>query len=480
MAQQLIYFITSAEKIPALPLEKKLFNQYDRIMKNYVNKIKKAVLLTGDIVVLWLSLGLTLTIRYGDIFNQQIWRLHFWPFVFIYALWLVIFFIGGLYDLGSARNNWRFYNNLFKTLLGAGVIAAALFYLVPFFGITPKTNLVLNLTIFAILFSLWRNLYNFWAKSSHLFNRVLIVGKTKESEEIVQQVARNPQLGYKIQKFVHLDDVKIVFDLIEVIVKNKINTIVVAVHLHKNPDLIKNLYNCLPLKISLLDIPTFYERITGKIPVSGIEEIWFLENLMNKQRDLYEAFKKVADLLIALTAFLVSLPLYPLIALLIKINSPGPIFYTQKRVGQDGKIFTIYKFRSMVVDAEKNGAVWARKNDCRVTGVGRLLRSTRLDEIPQLLNVLRGDMAFVGPRPERPEFAFNNNVLAKLPFYQIRHLIKPGLTGWAQIKFHYASSEKDTLEKLQYDLYYLKNRSFFLDMAIILRTIKILLIKEGR
>lgn len=448
-------------------------------MKNYVNKIKKFVLVFGDIVVLWLSLGLTLAIRYGDVFDQRVWALHFWPFIFIYALWLIIFFIGGLYDLAAARNNWRFYNNLLKTLIGAGALSAALFYLVPLFGIAPKTNLIINIAVFAVLFSFWRNLYNFWAKSSNLFNRVLIIGKTKESEEIVSHLQKNPQLGYKIQKFVDLDDVKIVFDLIETIIKNKINTVVVAIHLHKNPELIKNLYNCLPLKVALLDIPTFYERITGKIPVSAIEEVWFLENLMNKQKDLYEAIKKVADWFLGLFALTISLPLYPFIALAIKLNSRGPIFYTQKRVGQDGSIFTIYKFRSMVKDAEKGKAVWAKKKDCRITGVGRFLRSTRLDEIPQLFNILKGNMAFVGPRPERPEFAFDNNTLAKLPFYQIRHLIKPGLTGWAQIKFHYASSEKDTLEKLQYDLYYIKNRSLMLDLAIILRTIKILLIKEG-
>jgi len=448
-------------------------------MKNYVNKIKKIILVFGDITVLWLSLGLTLAIRYGDIFNREIWELHSWPFAFIYILWLIIFFIGGLYDLVTARNNWRFYNNLLKTLATAGVISAVIFYLVPVFGIAPKTNLILNIIVFAVLFSLWRNLYNFWAKSSHLYNRVLIIGKTKDSEEIAKHLENSPQLGYKVQKFVDLNDVTIIFDLIETIIKSKINTVVIAVHLHNNPDLIKNLYNCLPLKVALLDIPTFYERITGKIPVSAIEEIWFLENLMNKQRDFYEAVKKVADFILALFAFLISLPFYPLIALAIKLNSKGPVFYTQKRVGQDGKIFTIYKFRSMVRDAEKDNAVWAKKKDPRVTAVGRFLRSTRLDEIPQLVNILKGDMAFVGPRPERPEFAFDNNTLAKLPFYQIRHLVRPGLTGWAQIKFHYASSEKDTLEKLQYDLYYIKNRSLILDLAIVLRTIPFLLIQEG-
>ncbi len=449
-------------------------------MRHAIGKLKKVILILGDILVLWASLWLTLEVRYGSSFGDRIWDEHFHPFVVIYALWLIIFYIGDLYDLTVARNTLRFYANLFRTLITAGIISAALFYLIPFFGITPKTNLIIDLVIFAILFSLWRNFYNFWVKSARLFNRVLIIGKTKESEELAERLKANPQLGFKVQEFVDLEKVKLVFDLIETIVQKKINTVVVAIDLHKNPDLIKNLYNCLPLQFTLAELPTFYERITGKIPVSMIEEVWFLENLMHKQKDLYEALKKFVDVLVGLTAFLITLPLYPLIALAIKLNSRGPIFYTQKRVGQDGQIFTIYKFRSMVTGAEKNGAQWAQENDPRITVVGKFLRLTRLDEIPQLLNVVKGEMSIVGPRPERPEFAFDNNTLAKLPFYQIRHLIKPGLTGWAQIKFHYASSEKDTLEKLQYDLYYIKNRSLILDLAIMLRTAKILLSREGR
>lgn len=449
-------------------------------MRNVVGKLKKTILVLGDILALWVSLWLTLNLRYRDSFDDRIWDEHFAPFVVIYALWLIVFYIGGLYDLTIARNTLRFYTGLLRTLVTAGLLSAALFYLIPFFGIAPKTNLVIDLVIFAVLFSLWRNFFNFWIKSARLFNRVLIIGKNRESEELVERLKANPQLGYKIQKFVDLEKISLVFDLTETIVKEKIDTVVVTVDLRKNPDLIKNLYNCLPLQFTLVELPTFYERVTGKIPVSMIGEVWFLENLMHKQKDLYEAFKKAVDVLVSLTAFLITLPFYPLIALAIKINSKGPIFYKQKRVGQSGQIFTIYKFRSMVKNAEKNGAQWAQENDPRITAVGKFLRLTRLDEIPQLLNVVKGEMSIVGPRPERPEFAFDNNTLAKLPFYQIRHLIKPGLTGWAQIKFHYASSEKDTLEKLQYDLYYIKNRSLVLDLAIMLRTAKILLSREGR
>jgi lipopolysaccharide/colanic/teichoic acid biosynthesis glycosyltransferase len=158
----------------------------------------------------------------------------------------------------------------------------------------------------------------------------------------------------------------------------------------------------------------------------------------------------------------------------------GPIFYRQKRVGQDSRIFEVIKFRTMVPDAEKDGAQWAHEKDKRITRIGSFLRKTRLDELPQLWNVLRGQMSFIGPRPERPEFAFSNELLSQIPFYQIRHTIKPGLTGWAQIKYPYGASIKDTLQKLQYDLFYIKNRSFVLDLAIILKTTKIILSGGGR
>ena len=201
---------------------------------------------------------------------------------------------------------------------------------------------------------------------------------------------------------------------------------------------------------------------------------------VNGQKNIYETLRRGLDFVSAFILGLFTLPLYPLLALLIKLDSPGPVFYRQKRVGRDSEIFKVIKFRSMIQEAEKHGAQWAAKNDPRVTKIGKFLRKTRLDELPQLWNVFKGEMSFVGPRPERPEFVFGTSMQRKIPFYQIRHLIKPGLTGWAQINFQYGSSYEDTLEKLQYDFYYLKNRSFLLDLSIILKTIKIILSGGGR
>ncbi|MBZ9569449.1 sugar transferase, partial [Patescibacteria group bacterium] len=183
-------------------------------------------------------------------------------------------------------------------------------------------------------------------------------------------------------------------------------------------------------------------------------------------------FKRGFDILFSLFGLLITAILFPFIALAIKIDSPSPMFYSQKRVGKDGKIFTIYKFRTMKAGAEKEGPRWASSDDPRITRVGKVLRAIYIDEFPQFYNILKGDISFVGPRPERPEFV--KQLKKKIPYYGVRHLVKPGFTGWAQINYHYGASVEEAREKLQYDLYYIKNRSFFLDLGIILKTIKII------
>lgn len=435
--------------------------------------------LAGDIAMLYLSLFLTLLLRYGYSWKDQ-WQNHFLPFTLVYLSSLAVFYIIGLYELSLARNNLYFFITLSKALAINAVVAVLFFYFIPYFGITPKTNLFISFLIFSIFFFLWRQFYNRFIKSPGLLNNVLMLGQNQETKELIQYVKDNPQLGYRIKKIINPDDVKILYDLIETIVQEKIQTVVITVNPHEDKNLVRNLYQCIPLKIMVADLPAFYEKITGKIPVSAIGEIWFLQNLMNDHKTIFEGAKRSFDVF---TAILVSLPilaLTPLVALLVKIDSEGPVFYRQKRVGHDSRIFEIIKFRTMIQDAEKHGAQWAKEKDKRITRVGNFLRKTRLDELPQIWNVLKGEMSFVGPRPERPEFAFSDELLSQIPFYQVRHSIKPGLTGWAQIKYPYGASIKDTLQKLQYDLYYIKNRSVALDLAIVLKTIKIILSGGGR
>jgi exopolysaccharide biosynthesis polyprenyl glycosylphosphotransferase len=228
--------------------------------------------------------------------------------------------------------------------------------------------------------------------------------------------------------------------------------------------------------IECVEMPELFERITGRVPVMHVNNTWhdFYTSLRNRQPYL---LYRVLNIGLALFFSLLFLPLLPFVALLIRLTSPGPILYSQLRVGWKEKKFTLYKFRTMRVDAEKNGAVWACNNDPRLTPVGGFLRKTRLDEIPQLYNIFCGDMNFVGPRPERPEFVKDLN--KRIPFYRCRHQIAPGLTGWAQVRMGYVNSIDDTVKKLQYDLFYIKNRSLLLDFLILLKTVQVVLCRKG-
>lgn len=438
---------------------------------------KKIILIFSDILILYFSLWLTLTLRYQTNFTWERWNQHLWPFTIIYLFWLTIFFINGLYDLTLARNNIAFYTSLLRSLVINSVLAVSFFYFIPYFGIAPKTNLFLNLLILAVLFSAWRQAYNFILKSA-LFNNVLIIGKNKETEQINQIIKKNPQLGYRLVKQIKPESIQTPFDLLEMAAQKSIKTIIIGVDPHQDYRLVQSLYQCLPLKITFNDLPSFYEKILGKVPVSSIGEIWFLENLSESQKNFYEGLKRILDIIGALILGAITLLLFPVFVLFIKMDSPGPILYKQRRIGQDGEIFNLLKFRSMVADAEKNGVQWTERKDQRVTRVGNFLRRMRLDELPQVWNVLIGQMSFVGPRPERIEFV--QQLEKKIPYYQIRHLIKPGLTGWAQVNFHYGASLEDSVEKLQYELYYIKHRSLILDFSILLRTIKIIMMREGR
>lgn len=441
-------------------------------------QLKKIILLIGDIFVLYFSLYLTLLVRYGHLEPGR-WLQHFSPFTLIYFLWLIIFYIAGLYDLNLARNNVKFFALLFRTLLICGFFAVAFFYFIPYFGITPKTNLFLNLLLFAGVFALWRQLFNLFIKFHPLLSNVLIIGQDKEAKQLAEKIKDNPQLGYRIIEIAEPKSLQGILSFKELIKKNNISTVVLGdPFYHQNEMLTQTLYQCLPLKISFIDLAGFYEEITNKIPISLIREIWFLENLMESRKNIYEGIKKILDFLLALILGIASLIFYPFIALAIKMDSKGPVFFKQIRIGQDGKPFLAIKFRSMFTSAEKFGPQWAKINDPRTTKAGRFLRKTRLDELPQLWNIVRGEMSFIGPRPERPEFV--KELEQKIPYYQIRHLIKPGLTGWAQVNFPYGASTEDALEKLQYELYYLKNRSLSLDLGIILKTIKIIIQREGR
>jgi exopolysaccharide biosynthesis polyprenyl glycosylphosphotransferase len=269
--------------------------------------------------------------------------------------------------------------------------------------------------------------------------------------------------------------------LSELIERHQINTLVVAITDEVDGELLQILVDCLEYGVNILPMPVLYEQLTGRVPVEHVGENWYVAMPLHHPGAgaLWPMTKRLFDLISAgIGALLLTLAL-PFIAAAIYIDSPGPIFYTQERVGKGGKHFKVYKFRSMIPEAEKGGkAVWAKENDDRVTRVGRILRKLHMDEFPQFFNILKGEMSAVGPRPERPEFV--QELAEEIPFYRVRHAVKPGMAGWGLVKQGYGSSKEDAMLKLQYDLYYIKHQSLWVDLVILLKTVADTLTFAGR
>jgi sugar transferase (PEP-CTERM system associated) len=266
--------------------------------------------------------------------------------------------------------------------------------------------------------------------------------------------------------------------LLEVVEHERIDKIIVVLSDRRGKLPVEALLTCKLRGVDVEDGTTFYEKMSGKIMLENLRPSWIIFSTDFSVSPLWRLGKRVMDILLATTGSVLALPFMLVIAVLIKVDSSGPVFFTQERVGQRGKLFTLFKFRSMRVDAEvTTGPIYADVNDVRVTRVGRWLRRCRLDELPQLLNVLKGDMSFVGPRPER--LFFVEQFVKEIPFYIQRLSVKPGITGWAQVNYTYGANANDALEKLQLDLYYIKNMSLLLDLFILLKTVKITVLGEG-
>ena len=331
----------------------------------------------------------------------------------------------------------------------------------------------------------------FAAVGKEAFKRkVLVLGAGYRARQI-QEDLRTPfnRKGFMLTGFVPMPDepieisqeylLNIATTLHQYIIQNPVHEIVVAVDDRRKGLPMEDLLECKMEGVRIVDGASFYERESRKVALEMVTRGWLVFSDGFTVSSVYGVGKRSLDILAASALMLATSPLMLLTAIAIKIEDglSAPVFYSQERVGLNGSVFKVHKFRSMVTDAEKNGAVWARQNDARVTKVGEFIRKVRIDELPQILNVLNGTMAFVGPRPERPVFV--EQLTEKIPFYSERHRVKPGLTGWAQLCFAYADNEEDTREKLRYDLYYIKNQSLFLDLLIIIQTVEVVLFKKG-
>ena len=397
-------------------------------------------------------------------------------------------YICQLYDPRRAYGRRELFLRLLMAFAGAYALMAVVGYLTSALRLGRGTYVLSFVLSFVALFCI-RSTYERLLRSTRNRKRLLLLGSGRPAQIIAEAVnGSNPnyemvgcvdgqpeRIGQQWNGVTILGTVE---DLSRVSRAARPDVIVVALAERRQALPLPAILECKLQGIEVEDWPNFYEKLMGKIHLTELRPSWLIFSDGFKKSNVTVVLKRGMDILIALAGLLLTVPLFPLIALLMKLDSPGAVFYRQERLGQGGRIFSLIKFRSMQRDAEREtGPVWAGERDPRVTRAGRLLRMSRLDELPQLLNVLRGEMSLVGPRPERP--AFVSELQEKVPFYIHRLAVKPGITGWAQVKYRYGSTVEDALEKLQYDFYYIKNLSIFLDLLIILQTLQVVLLGKG-
>ena len=436
---------------------------------NFNYRLKQLAVLIGDVFFFYAALALTLIIRYGHPNWLDSFWIHLKPFSLVLIVWLLIFFLADLYQVRILKNDLNLIGNLFLAVIISTAVSVIIFYLLA--TLTPKTNLLIFGIVFGVSSYFWRlSIANFLLFSGWRY-RLLIIGNSPRIEETVSLLQSNPLLGYDVILWLKEISKNEEQNLWRIITDNKINTIVILPQFKKEFGLVKSIYKLLPLELTITDFITFYETIFAKIPLEELEESWFIEKIITK-RPLFDSIKRALDIFLAFIFSVVFLLIAALIAVLIKITSKGPVIFKQQRMGKNDKVFWLYKFRTMRIEIE--GPLWTTENDKRLTPIGKILRFSHLDEIPQLINILKGNIAFVGPRAERIELV---EQYKKLPYYEIRHIIKPGFTGWAQINYRPSASLGEAFEKLKYDIYYIKNRSLFLDLLIIFKTIRLFFTK---
>lgn len=397
--------------------------------------------------------------------------------------------LADLYLLDSHLGKKECLGRVILAIAATAMLYAAAGFLLPFLRLS-RTGYLLALLLSLPVAAAGRLLVLALGSAPGLKQRVLFLGASPLAERLIEAVRQVRGYGCEVLGYVddrppdriHLTNGIQVLgstkDLQRVAAETRANTIVVTLLQRRGKFPVAEVLDCKLAGIRVQDWPDFYEQITGKIAVEELRPSWLVFSEGFNRTQITRSVKRAWDIVFSLVFLLAGAPLYALIAILIKLDSPGPILFGQERVGERGRVFRMLKFRTMAADAEKQtGPVWTRDNDPRITRVGQSLRRTRLDEFPQIINVLKGDMSFVGPRPERPHFVAQ--LQERIPFYSQRHTVKPGITGWAQVKYRYGASMEDALEKLQYDFYYIKNLSIFLDLIILMHSVQVILFGKG-
>jgi sugar transferase (PEP-CTERM system associated) len=452
-----------------------------RLFKVYY-PLRTLVLLAGEALIVWVSFVLGTMLR-----NQDSWLLLNVEggYVKILAVTGIVLLLShwlDLYDSASLDKSWE---QSLRILLVLGFVALALSavgFLFPNFmpgnGSALAGLIILTVTLFC-----WRGAYGWMVKQPFLRERVYVLGTGERAERLVQGLRERSTMGIEVVGWTgdvdgELTRESVASDLLGRARGQGVHRVIVAMPNRRGTLPVEELLDLRLGGVKVEEATSWLEKITGRIEVEQLYPSWLIFAEGFRFSSFFRLLRRTLNFSVALVGLVISLPLLPFIMLAIKLDSSGPVLYRQQRVGRRGKIFCCYKFRTMRVDAEADtGATWATDDDPRITRLGRFLRSARLDEIPQLWCVLKGDMHFVGPRPERPEFV--EWLSKEIPYYGVRHVVRPGITGWAQVQYKYGNTLEDAREKLQYDLFYIKNASLGLDLLIMFQTIKIVLLGRG-
>ena len=397
-------------------------------------------------------------------------------------------YFNDLYDFRVVRRRANLLVHMMQALGAACIVLSIIYFL------APDSSLGRGIAVTAAPLSLafllgWRlsaNATNLLARGDE---RVLLVGTGDAGVNLVRHVLRHPEYNMKVIGFLDEKGMDIgkslvnpaiigaTADLESIVAAEKIDRVILSLKERRGGTPVRELLHLKFAGVGVEDVHSCFERLSGRIALEHLSPSWLILSDGFKKSAWLRASKRAVDFFVSMVLLVLAAPIMPLVALAIYVESGRPIFFKQMRVGYKGKEFELIKFRSMVQDAEKNGPQWATKQDSRVTAVGKLIRKTRLDELPQLFNVFRGEMSLVGPRPERPVFC--KMLEEQIPYFNLRHSARPGLTGWAQVRFKYSANIDDSKDKLELDLFYLKNMSLFVDLAILFETVKVVMLRRG-
>lgn len=449
-------------------------------------------LLLADAAIIYGGIILALYIRLGvEGSRYQLSENNGWlKIALATAVCALILYFYDLYDYTVMTNRRELMLRLVQALGIAWALLALIFYFAPPLLLGRGVS-VISVPLVLVMLLSWRFLIHYLTGHPEIGEKILVVGTGQVARDTAEAILERRDAGYRIVGFVTENGIKpqtkigettvigTTEELAQIVKKEKVDRIVIAVRERRGYFPTETLLKMsLAGNVNIEECTSFFERVTGQVHVDMLRPSWLIFAGRPKDTRLKTALRETTHRTLALIGLVLSLPIAILTAVLIKLESKGAVFYRQERVGKNGRIIKVIKFRSMRTDAEKDGVpIWATAADHRVTRVGRIIRKIRVDEIPQFWNIIKGEMSFVGPRPERPHFVAQ--LAEEIPFYEHRHLVAPGLTGWAQIKYPYGASVADARQKLQYDLYYIKNQSLALDLVIVFETVKTVLFGKG-